>query len=71
FFTETELKKIAGIGEKTADKLLIHFGSVKKVKAASEEELNEVAGKRIVKLLLAYFSEQEKEEGEKNGDLDV
>ncbi|MFT5800406.1 MAG: excinuclease ABC subunit C [Nonlabens sp.] len=71
FFTETELKKIAGIGEKTADKLLIHFGSVKKVKAASEEELNEVVGKRIVKLLLAYFSEQEKEEGEKNGDLDV
>jgi len=50
------LKKIAGIGDKTADKLLIHFGSVKKVKAASEEELVEVVGKRIAKLLLGYFA---------------
>ncbi|HHS95441.1 MAG TPA: excinuclease ABC subunit C, partial [Phaeodactylibacter sp.] len=46
-FTTTELTKIAGIGEKTAVKLLQHFGSVKKVGAASLEELEKVVGSKI------------------------
>lgn len=62
FFTQTELVTIPGIGEKTADKLLLHFGSVKKVKAASEEELLAIVSKRIAKVLLEYFKEQDKEE---------
>lgn len=41
----TEIEEIPGIGKKTADKLLAHFKSVKKIKEASIEELTEVAGK--------------------------
>jgi excinuclease ABC subunit C len=41
----TEIENIPGIGKKTADKLLAHFKSVKKIKEASMEELIEIAGK--------------------------
>src|SRR5882672_241342 len=42
----TELENIAGIGKKTADKLLAHFKSVKKIKEASKEELIELIGEK-------------------------
>lgn len=41
----TEIEEIPGIGKKTADKLLAHFKSVRKIKDASMEELIAVAGK--------------------------
>ncbi len=41
----TELENIPGIGKKTADKLLAHFKSFKKIKEASLEELEAIAGK--------------------------
>jgi len=40
-FVRTELTEIPGIGEKTANKLLSHFGSVKKVKSAKIKVLIE------------------------------
>jgi excinuclease ABC subunit C len=40
-----ELARIPGIGEKTAAKLLRHFGSLDRVREASEEELAGVIGK--------------------------
>ena len=43
----TELENIPGIGKKTADKLLAHFKSWKKIQEASEEELTAVAGKGV------------------------
>ncbi|MFM7488530.1 MAG: helix-hairpin-helix domain-containing protein, partial [Cytophagales bacterium] len=43
----TELENIPGIGKKTADKLLAHFKSFKKIKEASEEELTAVAGEKV------------------------
>ena len=43
----TELENIPGIGKKTADKLLAHFKSWKKIQEASEEELTAVAGKGL------------------------
>lgn len=43
----TELEDIAGVGKKTAEKLLKHFKSLKKIKAASLEELTEVVGPKI------------------------
>ena len=35
------------VGKKTADKLLAHFKSVKKIKEASVEELTELVGEKI------------------------
>jgi excinuclease ABC subunit C len=43
----TEIENIPGIGKKTADKLLAHFKSVKKIREASMEELIEIAGKNV------------------------
>lgn len=43
----TEIEQIPGIGKKTADKLLAHFKSVKKIKEASMEELTELVGEKI------------------------
>lgn len=54
-FTTTELTNIPGIGEKTAQKLLSHFGSVKKVKEASPTDLLEVVSLSVVKKLQGYF----------------
>jgi len=42
----TEIEQIPGIGKKTADKLLAHFKSVKKIKEASLEELTELVGEK-------------------------
>lgn len=43
----TELENIPGIGKKTADKLLAHFKSFKKIKEASLEELAQIAGQAV------------------------
>ncbi len=51
-FTATELTGIKGVGEKTAEKLLKHFGSIKKMKQASEEELIKVVGPAAAKRIL-------------------
>ena len=57
-FIQTELTKIEGIGIKTADKLLAHFGSTQKVKTALFSELQEVVGKSAATKVMAYFQEQ-------------
>ncbi|MBS1489531.1 MAG: excinuclease ABC subunit C [Bacteroidetes bacterium] len=43
---QTEIEKIPGIGKKTADALLAHFKSAKKIKEASWEDLIELVGKK-------------------------
>jgi excinuclease ABC subunit C len=45
--TESSLGEIDGVGEKTAEKLLKHFKSLKKIKEASVEELSMLVGKSI------------------------
>lgn len=55
---QTELTNIQGVGEKTADKLLTHFGSVEKVKAALYSELQEVVGKSTAVKVMNYFKEK-------------
>lgn len=42
---DSELFQIEGVGEKTAEKLLKHFKSVKKIKAADPREIESVIGK--------------------------
>jgi excinuclease ABC subunit C len=43
----SELLQIDGVGEKTARKLLEHFGSLERVRQASEEELTKVVGAKV------------------------
>ena len=57
-FTATELTGIPGIGAKTADKLLQHFGSVKKVRAALQTELAEVVGPGAAAKVVGYFKDE-------------
>jgi excinuclease ABC subunit C len=52
---KTELADIKGIGEATAQTLLINFKSVKKIKEASLEELTDVVGKAKAKIVFDYF----------------
>jgi excinuclease ABC subunit C len=47
----TELALIPGIGERTAVKLLRHFGSLERVREASEDELSAIAGRAAAKRL--------------------
>lgn len=44
---QTSLTQIPGIGEKTSEKLLVHFKSIKKLKDASPEEIAAIVGKSI------------------------
>ncbi|MBB5620035.1 excinuclease ABC subunit C [Pedobacter cryoconitis] len=53
---KTELEDIPGIGKTTADKLLRQFKSVKKIREATEAELENVLNKAQVKTLLAHFA---------------
>ena len=53
---KTELEDIPGIGKTTADKLLRHFKSVKKIREATAAELETVLNKAQVKTLLTHFA---------------
>jgi len=55
---KTELEQVPGIGKTTADKLLRHFKSVKKIKEASASELLTVLNKKQVQTLLTHFATQ-------------
>ena len=49
---ESALKSIKGIGEKTEQRLLLRFGSVARIAAASEEELAELVGPKLASVIL-------------------
>ncbi len=53
---KTELSEINGIGEATAQTLLVHFKSVIRIKEATIEELTKIIGKAKAKLVFAYFN---------------
>lgn len=61
-FTTTELTNIPGIGEKTAQKLLSHFGSVKRLRNALASEIAEVSSLKAAEKVKAYFKEAGEEE---------
>jgi len=61
-FLKTELTEIPGIGTKTAEKLLQHFGSVTRLREAGGPEIEKVAGKSVLEKLEVYFSSRENEE---------
>jgi excinuclease ABC subunit C len=51
----SDLDSIKGIGEKTKDILLRHFGSVEKIKKAGKEELEKIVGRAKTAILTDYF----------------
>lgn len=55
----TELHKIPGIGDKTVQKLIAHFGSPKKVKNARASEIAEVTNLNVAKKIFDYYRQQE------------
>ena len=58
-FIKTELTEIPGIGTKTAEKLLQHFGSMARVREAPEEDVVNLVGKAAMGKLKAYLAAQE------------
>ena len=52
---DSEIEKIKGIGKKTSELLLKEFGSIKRIKEASEKELLTFVPFSKVKLLIEYF----------------
>ncbi|NLH52626.1 MAG: excinuclease ABC subunit C, partial [Bacteroidales bacterium] len=52
---KTELTEIPGIGKNTAEKLLKEFGSVKKLKEASSEDIEKVIGKSKGRLIIEWI----------------
>ncbi|MBD3639264.1 MAG: excinuclease ABC subunit UvrC [Crocinitomicaceae bacterium] len=53
----TELTNIEGIGERTAEMLIQEFKSVKRVREASQDEIEKIIGRKKARLLLDYFTE--------------
>jgi excinuclease ABC subunit C len=53
--TETKLKDIPGVGDKSVNKLLRHFKSVEKVKTASYDELVVISGKSIAGKIYRHY----------------
>ncbi len=54
-FVKTELSDIKGIGDKTAEELLKHFKSVKRIREAGTDELAEIIGAAKSELVAKYF----------------
>ena len=55
-FIKTELTEIPGIGAKTSEKLLQHFGSLARVREADATLLEELVGKAAARKVGAYFN---------------
>jgi len=64
---KNELENIPGIGKQTADQLVKNFHSVKKVKSASDEELQRLVGPSRTRLIREHFQQQEREIGSGQG----
>lgn len=52
-FLKTEIEELKGVGKATTEKLLRHFKSLKKIKEASQEELEAVVGKSKAAIIRA------------------
>ncbi|MDX1912886.1 MAG: excinuclease ABC subunit UvrC [Saprospiraceae bacterium] len=55
-FIKTELTEIPGIGIKTAEKLLAHFGSLQRVREAEPAAIENLIGNSAAGKLAAYFA---------------
>ncbi|MBP3192512.1 excinuclease ABC subunit UvrC [Natronogracilivirga saccharolytica] len=58
----SELQEIPGIGVKSSEKLIKHFGSAAEVAKQDFETLKQVVGKKSATAVFSYFSPEQKEE---------
>ncbi len=54
----SELEGASGVGERTVEKLLRHFGSAQRVKEATEQELASVVGRAAARKLQEFYAKQ-------------
>ena len=54
----SELDLVTGVGPKRRRALLEHFGSVKNIGRATNEELVPIVGTKVARLIIDYFSER-------------
>ena len=60
---ESALKSIKGVGEKTEERLLLRFGSVARIAAASQEDLAEMVGQKLAEKILKSLRGDSQEGG--------
>ena len=53
---ESALSSIKGVGEKTEQRLLLHFGSVARIASASVDDLSALVGKALAKRILEQLN---------------
>ena len=53
---QSALREIKGVGEQTEQRLLMHFGSVARIAAASEEELSVLVGPALARRILEQLN---------------
>jgi len=58
---KSELDNIKGIGEETKKLLLNHFRSIKRIKSATNDEIEKVIGKHRASLILEHFKKENPE----------
>ena len=58
---ESALKSIKGVGEKTEQRLLLRFGSVARIAAASVEEVAELVGRSLAETILNQLNKTHEE----------
>lgn len=61
---QTELTEIEGIGEATAQKLLIKFGSIKKIKQQNIDTLSEIVNLKVANNIIKHFADKSQNETE-------
>lgn len=52
---KSELEQVEGVGPKSIEKLLKHFGSVKRLKESNKEEIKQVVGEKLAEKLANFF----------------
>ena len=61
---QSALKSIKGVGEKTEQRLLLRFGSVARIAAASVDDLAEMVGRPLAERILEQLKNGKKSEDE-------
>lgn len=56
--TASALRSIKGVGVRTEERLLLHFGSVKRISEASQEELSALVGPALAENILSVLHKE-------------